>query len=143
MKPFRNGRHIPRRQRSLGRKFTWVECLKSALKRVVNCLKGDKLRTFKGRTVFQGNNVRDENADATLFSVSELGSSPATMKAGKAVDAYGSQPGGMAIALLESTKFGQFFEEAQSHSASLSWVYATVEGQAVSIFDEITDVGDK
>ena len=40
MKPFRNGRHIPRRQRSLGRKFTWVECLKSALKRVVNCQKG-------------------------------------------------------------------------------------------------------
>ena len=135
MKPFQNGRQFPRRQRSLGRKFTWVECLKSALKRVVNCLKGDKLRTFKGRTVFQRNNVRDENADAALFSVSELGSSPATMKAGKAVDAYGSQPGGMAIALLESTKFG--------HSASVSWVYATVEGQAVSIFDEITDVGDK
>ena len=52
---------------------------------------GDKLRKFKGRTVFQGNNVRDENADVALFS--ELGSSPATMEAGKAVDAYGAQPG--------------------------------------------------
>ena len=52
---------------------------------------GDKLRKFKGRTVFQGNNVRDENSDVALFS--ELGSSPATMEAGKAVDAYGSQPG--------------------------------------------------
>ena len=52
---------------------------------------GHKLRKFKGRTVFQGNNVRDENADVALFS--ELGSSPATMEAGKAVDAYGSQPG--------------------------------------------------
>ena len=50
-----------------------------------------KLRKFKGRTVFQGNNVRDENADVALFS--ELGSSPATMEAGKSVDAYGSQPG--------------------------------------------------
>ena len=38
---------------------------------------GHKLRKFKGRTVFQGNNVRDENADVALFS--ELGSSPATM----------------------------------------------------------------
>ena len=52
---------------------------------------GHKLRKFKGRTVFQGNNVRDENADVALFS--ELGSSPATMEAGKAVDAYGCQPG--------------------------------------------------
>ena len=52
---------------------------------------GHKLRKFKGRTVFQGNNVRDENADVALFS--ELGSSPATMEAGKAVDAYGAQPG--------------------------------------------------
>ena len=52
---------------------------------------GDKLRKFKGRTLFQGNNVKDENADVALFS--ELGSSPATMEAGKAVDAYGSQPG--------------------------------------------------
>ena len=39
---------------------------------------GHKLRKFKGRTVFQGNNVRDENADVALFS--ELGSSPATME---------------------------------------------------------------
>ena len=52
---------------------------------------GQKLRKVKGRTAFQGNNVRDENADVALFS--ELGSSPATMEAGKAVDAYGSQPG--------------------------------------------------
>ena len=52
---------------------------------------GHKLRKFKGRTVFQGNNVRDENADTALFA--ELGSSPATMEAGKAIDAYGSQPG--------------------------------------------------
>ena len=52
---------------------------------------GHELRKFKGRTVFQGNNVRDENSDVALFS--ELGSSPATMEAGKAVDAYGAQPG--------------------------------------------------
>ena len=38
--------------------------------------------------------VRDENADVALFS--ELGSSPDTMEAGKAVDAYGSQLGHIA-----------------------------------------------
>ena len=34
--------------------------------------------------------MRDENADVALFS--QLGSSPATMEAGKFLDAYGSQP---------------------------------------------------
>ena len=53
--------------------------------------KGHKLRKFKGRTVFQGNDVKDENSEAALFA--ELGSSPATMEAGKVVDAYGAQPG--------------------------------------------------
>ena len=51
----------------------------------------DPLTKFKGRTVFQGNNVRDENSDVALFA--ELGSSPATMEAGKVVDAFGAQPG--------------------------------------------------
>ena len=53
--------------------------------------KGSSLRKFKGRTVFQGNNVQDENSNTALFS--ELGSSPASMEAGKVLDAYGSQPG--------------------------------------------------
>ncbi|CAE7248212.1 unnamed protein product [Symbiodinium natans] len=52
--------------------------------------KENPLRKFKGRTVFQGNNVRDENNDTALFS--ELGSSPATMEAGKVLDAYGHAP---------------------------------------------------
>ena len=60
------------------------------LRKVANCPLHE-LRKFKGRTVFQGNNVRDENSDVALFS--ELGSSPATMEAGKAVDTYGAQPG--------------------------------------------------
>ena len=57
----------------------------------MNYPRENKLRKFKGRTVFQGNNVKDESSDVALFS--ELGSSPATMEAGKAVDAYGAQPG--------------------------------------------------
>ena len=45
----------------------------------------------KGRTVFQGNNVRDQDSDHALFA--ELGSSPASMEAAKLLDAFGSQPG--------------------------------------------------
>lgn len=48
-------------------------------------------RKFKGRSVFQGNNVRGENADVAIFG--EMSSSPATMEAGKAVDYYGLFPG--------------------------------------------------
>jgi len=48
---------------------------------------GDPGRKFKGRVVFQGNNVRDQNSDAAMFQ--ELGSSPACMEASKAADAYG------------------------------------------------------
>ena len=49
------------------------------------------MRKFKGRKVFEGNNVRDQNSDRALFG--ELGSSPASMEAAKVLDAYGSQPG--------------------------------------------------
>ena len=48
-------------------------------------------RKLKGRLVFQGNEVRDENAHYAIFS--ELSSSPATLGASKNVDAYGLFPG--------------------------------------------------
>jgi len=48
---------------------------------------GDPARKFKGRVVFQGNNVRDQNWDAAMFQ--ELGSAPASMQASKTADAYG------------------------------------------------------
>ena len=53
--------------------------------------KGHPQRKYKGRSVFQGNQVRDENADHAIFA--ELGSSPARMEAGKIIDVFGSQPG--------------------------------------------------
>ena len=53
-------------------------------------LKGHKERK-KGRVVFQGNNVKDQTGDWALFE--ELSSAPATMEAGKAVDAYGCVDG--------------------------------------------------
>ena len=51
----------------------------------------DKRRKYKGRAVFQGNNVRDEYGNWAIFA--ELGSSPATMEAARAADAYGLLPG--------------------------------------------------
>ena len=51
----------------------------------------DPCRKFKGRIVFQGNTVRDQDSDHALFA--ELGSSPASMEAAKLLDAFGSQPG--------------------------------------------------
>ena len=53
--------------------------------------KGNPLRKFKGRTVFPGNNVKDDNAEQALFA--ELGSAPSTMEAAKAIDADGDMPG--------------------------------------------------
>ena len=51
----------------------------------------DPRRKYKGRAVFQGNNVRDQDSDHALFA--ELGSSPASVEAAKLLDAFGSQPG--------------------------------------------------
>eukprot|EP00975_Prorocentrum_lima_P039722 8346088-Prorocentrum_lima.AAC.1 len=44
------------------------------------------LRKYKGRVVFQGNNVRDENWGVGMFR--EFSSSPPTMAACKAADTY-------------------------------------------------------
>ena len=53
--------------------------------------KGDARRKFKGRVVFQGNNVRDQNFDVAIFQ--DLGSAPATMEAARVADWYGRLPG--------------------------------------------------
>jgi hypothetical protein len=45
---------------------------------------GDVHRKFKGRYVFQGNDVRDQNWEAAIFQ--ELGSSPAAMEAGNSCE---------------------------------------------------------
>ena len=85
---------IAKEAKRLGKKVHIGKVFEICVEKGSELPEGDPLRKFKGRTVFQGNNVRDENADVALFS--ELGSSPATMEAGKVVDAYaayGSQPG--------------------------------------------------
>ena len=49
------------------------------------------LRKFKGRVVFQGNQVYDQNHNYAIFQ--DLGSSPTTLQAAKAVDFFGCLPG--------------------------------------------------
>jgi hypothetical protein len=50
--------------------------------------KGDEMRKYKYRVVFQGNRVINRNWEVALFQ--NLGSASSTMEAGKACDAYGS-----------------------------------------------------
>ena len=49
------------------------------------------MRKYKGRVVFQGNTVLDQNFDFAMFQ--ELASQPASMQASKMCDAYGCLPG--------------------------------------------------
>ena len=49
------------------------------------------LRKYKGRVVFQGNTVTDQNWEWAMFQ--EVASQPASMQASKCCDAYGSLPG--------------------------------------------------
>ena len=48
---------------------------------------GDPAKKWKGRFVFRGSDVKDEYSDTAIFN--ELSSSPATLGASRAVDAYG------------------------------------------------------
>eukprot|EP00959_Pyramimonas_sp_CCMP1952_P431504 9037070-Pyramimonas_sp.AAC.1 len=48
---------------------------------------GHKDRKYKGRVVFDGSDVRDQNRDVALFQ--ELSSSPATIQASEAADTHG------------------------------------------------------
>jgi hypothetical protein len=52
---------------------------------------GHPARKFKGRVVFQGNRVVDQNWQRAVFE--DLGNSPATMDASRAADCYGCSPG--------------------------------------------------
>ena len=51
---------------------------------------GHPKNKFKGRVVFQGNRVLNQNWEAAMFQ--DLGSNPATMEASRAADFYGSCP---------------------------------------------------
>ncbi len=52
---------------------------------------GHPSRKFKGRVVFQGNRVKNQDYQAAIFQ--DLGSAPATMAASRAADCFGCAPG--------------------------------------------------
>ena len=52
---------------------------------------GDPESNFKGQAILDVSWVKDENYEVALFN--EMGPSPASMQAGKAVDCFGLQPG--------------------------------------------------
>jgi len=76
----------------------------------------DPGRKFKGRVVFQGNNVRDQNWDAAMFQ--DLGSAPASMEASKAADAYGLFRGHT----IEQADAVQAYIQAKLQGPATTWV---------------------
>eukprot|EP00971_Amphidinium_carterae_P178655 3544084-Amphidinium_carterae.1 len=73
---------------------------------------GHPLRKYKGRYVFQGNNVKDQDGNWAIFR--ELGAAPASMEAGKFVDFIGLLPGNV---MMQS-------------DAEMAYVQATLKGCA-------------
>eukprot|EP00975_Prorocentrum_lima_P008390 1792565-Prorocentrum_lima.AAC.1 len=72
------------------REHTWDVCFAILVENNHELDGSNTLRKFKGRVVFQGNNVKDENWDIAMFR--ELSSSPPTMVACKAADIYALTP---------------------------------------------------
>ena len=63
----------------------------NAVKNILSQLNdNDKRKKYKYRVVFQGNNVVNESWETALFQ--NMGSSPATMEAGKICDMVGCYP---------------------------------------------------
>ena len=73
--------------------------------------RGDPRRKYTYRVVFQGNNVVDQHWETAIFQ--DLGSSPASIEAGKIADAYGSFPG----------------HDMQQADAEQAYVQAWLEGE--------------
>jgi hypothetical protein len=77
---------------------------------------GHKDRKFKGRVVFQGNNVKDESWEQRHLPGAR--SCPATMAAGKAADAYGLLQGHA----VEVADAEQAYVQAELRSDIPTWV---------------------
>ena len=75
------------RYRKLMKKCHWGRVFGICVEKGSELADNDANKKYNGRVVFQGNDVKDENYDNALFA--ELGSSPATMQAGKMTDAIG------------------------------------------------------
>ena len=79
------------------------------------------LRKFKGRYVYQGNNVRDEWQQHAVFQ--ELSCTPASMEAAKATDAYGCLPG----------------HDEEQDDAEQAFIQADIDDTKIETFARIPD----
>jgi hypothetical protein len=87
---------------------------------------GHPSRKFKGRVVFEGNYVRDENHQAALFR--ELGANPASMDALRVIDAYAMLPGNV----LEQADAQQAYTQAKLEGTP-TWGVVASRGLAVAL----------
>ena len=71
----------------LGQTWHFGRLLELCVEKGSELPKGDKNRKWKGRVVFQGDQVRTQNYEVAIFS--DMASQPATLEASAAADFYG------------------------------------------------------
>ena len=81
---------ITHKSQTIGIKFHVAQIFEICVVKEAEMDESDPRKIFKGRAVLDGSWVNNENYDVALFN--NMGSSPASMQAGKAVDAFGLQP---------------------------------------------------
>ena len=84
-------RDVLRHAREAGEEAHWATLFELCVIKNAELPEDHPLRKYKGRVVFGGHNVKDQNWIAAMFQ--NLSSSPPTMEAGKACDAFGIMPG--------------------------------------------------
>merc|ERR1712004_966466 len=82
---------VARRARAAGEEVHFGYLLGMCFEKGSELPENHKDRKFKGRTVFQGDRVVNQNFEVAMFQ--NLGSSPATLEASRAADAFGCAPG--------------------------------------------------
>ena len=82
---------VVRRARQDGRIVHVGRLIDLCMEKGAELPEGHPERKFKGRVVFGGDNVRDQDWNIAMFQ--ELSSSPSTMAAARSADCYGMLPG--------------------------------------------------
>ena len=89
-KPSERMEHVAKEARLAQEEVRFGSVFGFVVEKNTDLLVGDPRRKFKGRVVFQGNNVKNQNWGNAVFA--DLGSSPSSMEAGRLVDAFGLRP---------------------------------------------------
>ena len=98
--------HVEREAKASGKEVHFGRVHELCFEKNPELAPDNPARKFKGRVVFLGNQVRDQNWEMAMFQ--ELGSNPATMGASKACDCFASlvgNAGGQADATAAYTQW--------------------------------------